>query len=58
MRNLVNLLKQLKSDESGAAMVEYTVLLALMLVAAIVAITTLGTWVSGRWTALNGALTG
>ena len=56
MRNLVKLMKQLKSDENGAALVEYTVLLGIMLVSVVATIVTVGTWVSGKWTALNTAL--
>ena len=56
MGNLVKLMKQLKSDENGAALVEYTVLLGIMLVAVVATIVTVGTWVSGKWTALNTAL--
>lgn len=48
--------QQLRDDESGAALIEYTVLLALMLIATIATITLVGQWVAGRWTALNSAL--
>ena len=56
MRNVVKALAQLPSDESGAALIEYTVLLGILLVAVIVTIGLVGTWVSGRWVALNAAL--
>jgi len=56
MRNFVSLLKQLKSDESGAAFVEYTVLLGIMLVAVIAVIGTVGGHLSTYWTNLNTAL--
>ena len=56
MRNFVKLIKQLKSDENGAALVEYTVLLGIMLVAVIATIVAVGTWVGGQWTSLNSAL--
>ena len=56
MSNTVNLLRRLGKDEDGAALIEYTVLLGILLVAVIATITAVGTWVSGKWTALNTAL--
>ncbi len=53
MQNLVKLAKQFKSDENGAAFVEYTVLLGIMLVGVIVVITAVGTNLSGWWTTLK-----
>ena len=48
--------KNLIKDEEGAALIEYTVLLGILLVAVIATIGLVGTWVSGQWTALNTAL--
>jgi pilus assembly protein Flp/PilA len=56
MQNIVKAVKQLPSDESGAALVEYTVLLGILLVAVIVSIGTVGTWVSTKWAALAASL--
>jgi pilus assembly protein Flp/PilA len=56
MRNLVRLLSELPSDESGAALIEYTVLLGILLVAVITTIFLVGGWVSTKWTALQAAL--
>jgi pilus assembly protein Flp/PilA len=53
---LFELLTRLANDEDGAALLEYTVLIAILLVAVIATITTVGGWITGRWTALNGAL--
>jgi pilus assembly protein Flp/PilA len=53
---LFELLKRLGNDEDGATLLEYTVLIAIMLVAVIGTITVVGGWITGRWTALNGAL--
>ena len=53
---LIELLARLAGDEEGAAMVEYTVLLALITVATIGAVTLVGGWVSGQWAALNADL--
>ena len=56
MRSVVNFLKQLKRDEDGASLIEYTVLLAILLIAVITIIAAVGTWISARWDALNSAI--
>lgn len=56
MRSLVKLMTQLKSDENGAALIEYTVLLGILLVAVIGAIGVVGGWISGQWATLSGAI--
>ena len=56
MRNAIQLMKKLKQDEEGAALVEYTVLLGIMLVAVIATIGLVGGWMSTKWTALWNAL--
>ena len=45
-----------KKDEDGAALIEYTVLLGILLIAVITVITAVGGWISGKWIALNTAL--
>jgi len=50
------LLSRLGRNESGAAMLEYTVLLGLILIAAIGAVIFAGEWVDGQWAALESAL--
>ena len=52
----VQLMKRFASDEEGAALVEYTVLLGIMLVAVITTIGLVGGWMSTKWTALWTAL--
>jgi len=52
------LAKRLSADEDGAALVEYTVLLGVMLVAVISTIVLVGGWVNTKWTALWTALQG
>jgi pilus assembly protein Flp/PilA len=49
--------KNLIKDEEGAALIEYTVLLGIMLVAVIATIVLVGGWISLKWTALSNALT-
>ncbi len=56
MREVVKLIKQLKQDEDGAALIEYTVLLAILLVAVILIIGAVGGWILNMWTNLNNNL--
>jgi len=49
-------MNQLKSDENGAALIEYTVLLGIMLVAVIAVISGVGGWVSAEWVSLSTAI--
>jgi pilus assembly protein Flp/PilA len=56
MRNSMRLMERLARDEEGAALVEYTVLLGIMLVAVITTIGLVGGWMSTKWTALWTAL--
>jgi pilus assembly protein Flp/PilA len=51
-----NLVLKLGRDEEGAALIEYTVLLGILLVAVIATIALVGTWINGKWTALQGQL--
>ncbi|HLH98097.1 MAG TPA: Flp family type IVb pilin [Xanthobacteraceae bacterium] len=50
------LLNKLAADDEGAALVEYTVLLGIMLVAVVATIGLIGGWVDAKWTALWNAL--
>jgi pilus assembly protein Flp/PilA len=52
MHNAMQLMKRIARDEEGAALVEYTVLLGIMLVAVITTIGLVGGWMSTKWTAL------
>jgi pilus assembly protein Flp/PilA len=52
----MQLMKRIARDEEGAALVEYTVLLGIMLVAVITTIGLVGGWMSTKWTALWTAL--
>ncbi len=56
MRKALTVLDRLTNDEDGAALIEYTVLLGILLVAVVATIGLVGTWVSGQWTNLNTAL--
>ena len=56
MSKALKLLRNLHRDEDGAALIEYTVLLGILIVAVIATIGLVGTWVAGQWSALNTAL--
>ena len=52
-----SLVCRLGKDEEGAALIEYTVLLGILVVAVIATIVAVGVWVNGKWTALQAQLT-
>ena len=56
MSNVWNLIQKLRRDEDGAALIEYTVLLGILVVAVVATIVAVGGWVNVKWTALNGAI--
>ena len=56
MRSVMKLFNQLKSDEDGASLIEYTVLLGILLVAVIAVIGAVGNWINNEWVALNSNL--
>jgi pilus assembly protein Flp/PilA len=56
MSKVTSLMKRLRRDEDGAALIEYTVLLGILIVAVIATITLVGTWVSGQWNTLQTSL--
>jgi pilus assembly protein Flp/PilA len=49
-----NLVRRLAKDEHGAALLEYTVLIGLLIAAVLATIIGVGGWVNGIWTTLNG----
>ena len=56
MRKLPAALNGLKNDEDGAALIEYTVALGLLLVVVIATIGLVGSWVHNEWVALQAQL--
>ena len=58
MSNALTLVRRLGKDEDGAALIEYTVLLAVLLVAVIAVIGSVGAWIGGQWSSLCKALFG
>lgn len=57
MNKMIKLVGNFGKDESGAALVEYTVLLGILLVAVIVTIVAVGGWIHNKWSLLNNNLT-
>jgi pilus assembly protein Flp/PilA len=57
MSRVSKLVRRLGKDEEGAALIEYTVLLGILVVAVIATIVAVGVWVNGKWTALQIQLT-
>ena len=51
-------IRRLGKDEDGAALIEYTVLLGVLLVAVIAVIGSVGAWIGGQWSGLCKALPG
>jgi pilus assembly protein Flp/PilA len=56
MSKVLAFIDNFRKDEDGAALVEYTVLLGILLVAVIATIGLVGTWITNKWTALQHAL--
>ena len=56
MKKALELIRGLGRDEDGAALIEYTVLLGIMLVAVIAVIVLVGQWIGAEWVALQAAL--
>ena len=56
MKNLQNLFGKLVRDENGGEVLEYALIAGLIVVAAIAAITSVGSKVLARWTSLNASI--
>jgi pilus assembly protein Flp/PilA len=56
MNKLMSIARQFRSDENGAAMIEYTILLGIITVAVIGTVAVVGTWVNNQWTGLTNVL--
>ena len=56
MSQISKLVRRLGKDEDGAALIEYTVLLGILVVAVIALIIAVGNWVNGKWSALQSQL--
>jgi pilus assembly protein Flp/PilA len=58
MVKALKLLNQIRKDEDGAALIEYTILLGIIAVAVIGFATTISGWLTTQWGSLCGKLTG
>ena len=58
MTSLKNAVRKFAADESGATMVEYAIMVALIAVVCIVAVQTLGTKTNTAFTGVNATLPG
>ena len=56
MKAIQNLFAKLVRDEQGGEVLEYALIVGLIVVAAIAAITSVGTKVLARWTSLNASM--
>jgi pilus assembly protein Flp/PilA len=56
MRKALTVFDRFANDEDGAALIEYTVLLGIILAGVVATVGLVATWVSGQWTAVNAAL--
>jgi len=56
MKKLFLTIRELRDDTGGAAFIEYSVLIGVILAVSVATVAAVGTWSSGRWTALNTAV--
>jgi len=56
MNTLKNAFRRLVQDERGGETIEYALIMGLIIVGAIVLITSVGTKVLARWTSVNSSL--
>jgi pilus assembly protein Flp/PilA len=56
MSQVSKIVRRLGKDEDGAALIEYTVLLGILVVTVIATIVFVGGWVNNKWTLLSGQL--
>lgn len=57
MKSIVSLARTLHSDEDGAAFIEYTALLGVILAVGLAVLFAVGQWAQGQWNTLNTQLT-
>ncbi len=58
MSKALKLLNEVRKDEQGAALIEYTILLGIIAVAVIGFATAISGWITTQWSTLCGKLTG
>lgn len=52
MKTIASIARAFHEDDGGAAFIEYTALLGVILVVALAVLTTVGTWANKRWNRL------
>lgn len=58
MKSIVSLFRALHADDSGAAFIEYTALLGVILAVGLGVLTLVGNWAAGQWSTLCSGLRG
>lgn len=58
MKKLISLFKTFSTDDSGAAMIEYSILIGLIAAAVILLVMWMSGWIVQAWTTLQTALNG
>jgi Flp pilus assembly pilin Flp len=58
MKSIVSLFRALHADDSGAAFIEYTALLGVILAVGLAILAAVGGWVTSVWSALCSGLDG
>ena len=56
MSKLISLYRRLSKDDSGASLIEYSILIGFITVAVIAIISGVGDWVVSQWSGLNNNL--
>ena len=56
MKSIVSLFRALHADDNGAAFIEYTALLGVILAVGLAVLVSVGTWVTDQWTNLCSTL--
>ena len=56
MSKLINRFRRLSKDDSGASLIEYSILIGLITVAVIAIISGVGSWVVSQWSGLSASL--
>ena len=57
MKSIVSLFRAYHADDSGAAFIEYTALLGVILAVGIILLSLVGNWANVRWSKLNSQIT-
>jgi Flp pilus assembly pilin Flp len=56
MKSIVSFVRSFNADESGAAFIEYTALLGVILAVGLATVALVGKWANTKWTAVSSTL--